>query len=250
MKFPNKLKSDAIVTTAFEIRFHTDEIEEIVVGRMAEWAHSKFPNVSKKRTGAADIPLAVRQANPAFMNQSVLDIEVDYPPASSRYIRVGNSVLGYILRGQYCGWQNFETELFDAIDALFREVPVDKVSRLGLRYTNALRPDLHFINGIADLNLSVMLNNDEIIETVSTNYVINVADNHQVACRVCTPNFWNEALPEGTAVVADFDVSSRIEMETFRGDHVREWVSDAHRYEIDAFASILPCEIIEKLRDE
>lgn len=250
MAFPNKLKHDAITTVAFEVRFHSEELEELIVGRLADWAQKRFKSATKTRTGAADIPLALRKSNPQFVNLSTLDISTLVTPTSSRLIRTGNSVLGYILQGDYCGWNDFEIELFEAIDALDAAVPLAKITRIGLRYTNAFRPDVHSITGLSDINFCMAVGGEPITGSASAVFEKKVSENHKVAYRLGTPDSWTQQTPAGTTVIADFDVYSVSELPAPNMDEVKTWVTQAHSFEKAAFASILPKEIVEKLRDD
>lgn len=249
MSLPKKLKDDAITAVAFEIRFNSHQVEELIVGRIAEWAHENFPNAEMTRTGAADIPLPLRKSNPQFLNLSTLDITVDKSATSRRIIRIGNSVLGYILRGQYCGWDDFELELSNAVDGLFNSIEISRVVRLGLRYTNAFRPDLHLISGLADINFQLVVDEEHIVEQASATFAKQVSDNHKVAYRIGTTEYWNEVMPEGTTVIADFDVHSVLEIEPEAPDQIKAWIREAHEFEKAAFFSILPDRIIDKLKD-
>jgi len=250
MEFPKKLKHDAITSVAFEVRFHSNELEELIVGRIADWAQKKFPNSVTTRTGAADIPLAIRKSNQQFINLSTLDISAQVKPKSNRLIRTGNSVLGYVLQGEYCGWDKFEVELFDLVDALALAVPMSKIIRVGLRYTNGFRPDLHFITGLGDINFRLEVGGEQITEAASANFAKKVSENHQVAYRIGSPDNWSEKMPPGTAVIADFDVYSISELSATNMDELKTWITQAHSFEKAAFASILPDEVTEKLRDD
>jgi len=250
MAFPKKLKNDAITTVAFEVRFHSSELEEIIVGKLADWAQKKFPDAVKTRTGAADIPLPIRKSNPQFTNLSTLDVSSQLSPTSSRLVRAGNSVLGYISQGEYCGWDKLQQELHEAVDALMSSVPVTSILRLGLRYTNAFQPDRHFVTGLNDINFRLDVGGENISDSATANFAKRVAENHEVACRIGTPGYWTDQTPSGTVVIADFDVYSLSEMSASGSDDIKIWINQAHSFEKAAFASILPAELVEKLRDD
>jgi hypothetical protein len=71
---PTKLKHDAIVEAAFEARIDADpaSVPEILFGRLADTA--EWRGFTQRRLPTADIPAALRRADPNLRYQPAIDL--------------------------------------------------------------------------------------------------------------------------------------------------------------------------------
>jgi uncharacterized protein (TIGR04255 family) len=241
---PLKLKHDAIVEAIFEMRFQMAPIPEIFFGRIAE--HSPWKSFVQRRMALYEIPGVVRQADPNLRYAPVFEMISNQ---KDRLVRVGPQVLSYHRLAPYVGWGKFKVELEDAIAGLFKTMDGIKVERLGLRYTNALRPDLHGIRSISDLDLRLEIAGKSISDNVNVNFTEIFGDS-LCTVRVATPQFvQGPGLPSGTSVYIDVDVYTGESVRMLTQNDTRAWIEMAHDSEKQQFFSLLPPQRIEVLRE-
>ena len=243
---PDRLNDDSIIEAICEIRFDGEELEEVVAGRIAEWATSQFPNAKTSRSGAADIPASFRHTQPHLKFQPLLEIDVDAGGGSFRKIRSGAHVFAYIVTGKYIGWSAFRLELVAAIDAFFERARPSGILRIGLRYTNALTKTRHYVAGLQSLKVKLRVCDDELAdEDVTLTYRRRETENHEVLVRLATPGFWTGKVPD-TTVVVDLDVSTPAPVGN-SPQTVKDWAEKAHELEKIEFFSLFPTELRKRL---
>jgi uncharacterized protein (TIGR04255 family) len=244
---PVKLRDDAIVEALLEIRFEMSTIPEIFFGRMAEYAPWKL--LQQRRMPAYEIPAVMRQVNPQLRYQPVFEL-IPVEADQQRAVRIGPQVLSYHRMAPYVGWKRFKLELNEAIAGLFQKADGLTVHRLGLRYLNALRPDVHRIRSVSDLDLKLEIANELVSGNVNINFNVAVASNTTCTVRVATPEFIQGALPVNTSVYVDVDVFTQDGFQTTERDVVTSWIEDAHTKEKEQFFRLLTPQTIQSLKEE
>ncbi len=243
---PEKLKNDAIVEALFEIRFSMSTIPEVFFGRIAEFAPWK--DFKHAPSLFYNLPPAVREADPNLRYQPLFTL-VD--ERERRAVRIGPHAISYSRGLPYVGWRVFKTELEEVIAGVFEKANDLKVERLGLRYLNALRRDLHGIQSISDLNLTLEVDNEQITGSANVNITTDGMSDTACTVRIATTDFVQGDTPPGTSVYVDVDVFT-----DFKGfstkDHgfVKEWIEKAHSKEKAKFFQLLTESTIESLREK
>jgi uncharacterized protein (TIGR04255 family) len=245
---PKKLKHDAIVEVAFEVRFDPDpeSIEEVVLGRLADTR--EWRGFTQRRLPLADLSAAFRRADPNLRYQPAVDL---VGKDARTIIRIGPQTVAYTRRAPYPGWEEgFGLETTHVIDTLFKAMPRLSVTRLGLRYINALRSDLHGISGVDNLNLSVMLAGSALTERLNLNYTVPVAADSSCTVRIATRDLAEGMIPDNTTIVADLDVFTNEPYQTSNIGKIKEWKDSAHIAEKRRFFQLLKPDTIEALRED
>lgn len=242
---PRKLKDDAVTEANFEIRFDPDpsSIPEVLYGRLADT--SEWRGFTQKRLPAADIPAALRRADPNLRYQA--SIALTNPDGAST-VRIGPQMIAYARLAPYPGWEVLGSEIDRTIDVLFAALPNVSVTRLGLRYVNALRSDVHGINGIGDLNLNIVIAKEQVTKKLNLNYLSPVSDDSTCTLRIATSEFVQGQVPDNTTVIADLDVYTNEPYKTSNKDVVKQWKELAHAKEKYNFFRLLTPETIQRLR--
>lgn len=244
---PAKLKDDAIVEALFEIRFDMSSIPEVLIGRLTEYGPWK--QLSQQRLPAYEIPSAIRKFNPQLRYQPVF--ELFSPEAEGRRaIRIGPQALSYHLVAPYAGWTRFKPELKQAIEGLFQKADGLVVRRLGLRYLNALRADVHGIRSISDLDLTLEIDGERVGDNVNVNFTVDPASDTACTVRIATPQFIQGVLPASTSVYVDVDVFTHDGYESRKEADVTSWLEAAHTKEKQQFFRLLTSETINSLKED
>jgi uncharacterized protein (TIGR04255 family) len=130
---------------------------------------------------------------------------------------------------------------------LFTKTEQLRVKRLGLRYLNALKPDPHHINSIADLDLSLHISGDVISSKVNINFTSLIDDNSSSMVRIATKEFLQGAVPPNTSVYIDVDVFTHDGFSTSDQAAVTNWVETAHAHGKVEFFHLLKQDTIDEL---
>lgn len=239
---PEKLKQDAIVEAIFELRFLTTTPPEFLLVRLADF----WKDFSQSRLPAYGIPDPIRTADPNFRYQPVFEL---LESTNQRSVRIGPNVLSYHLRSPYNGWPTFGTELDRVTAALFKSANDLMVSRLGLRYINALTPADHGIHAVSDLDMSVRIGDVNILDGINVNVTKQLHPAMACIVRVATPGFITGLLPAGTSVLADIDVFTPDPFEARNHSDVMKWVESAHAAEKREFFALLNDQTVDDLRE-
>jgi uncharacterized protein (TIGR04255 family) len=241
---PVKLKHDAIVEAVFEIRFDVTTLPEIFFARLADT--SPWNAFEQRRLPAHQIPDSLREGDSSLRYQAVFELAKS---AEHRAVRIGQHVLSYHRTEPYVGWERFHPELDEIIAALFAKADGLAVTRLGFRYINALRSDLHGIRHLSDLDLTFAIAHEAIGESVNVNFTTAVSDNTQCTVRLATADLVQGALPPATSVLVDVDVFTKDSFKTGDEATVRDWVEFAHEKEKEQFFRLLKSETIDALKE-
>jgi uncharacterized protein (TIGR04255 family) len=244
---PKKLKHDAIAEATFEIRFDDDPgtVPEIVYGRLAD--AGGWQGYQQTRLPTADIPAAFRRADPDLRRQPAIRL---VEREGSGRVLIGPQMLAFGRQAPYPGWTMFSQDILKTIQVLFRVIPAVTVTRLGLRYINAFRSDVHGIAGMGDLDLSIQVDASAVDKNVNLHYRATVMNDSVCNVRIATKEFAQGSIPENTTVLVDVDVSTPLGFRTTDRAAVEGWVKDAHESEKEHFFKLLKLETIENLRDD
>jgi uncharacterized protein (TIGR04255 family) len=204
-ELPKKLKTDAILEAVFEIRFEPDPslVSEILFGRFAD--ADEWRAFRQARLPAADIPASIRRADPNLRYQPSIDLG---SPDGGISVRIGPQVIAYSRRGNYPGWDQFGVELERVIYHLYRIIPEAQVSRLGLRYINALRSDAHGIKSIDDMAISISVADGKLLNSMNLNFKSRIGTDFETMSRVASVDLAEGNIPEHATVIVDIDVST------------------------------------------
>ena len=188
----------------------------------------------------------MRQADDNLRYQPLFELS---DSVNKRSMRLGSQVLSYHQLAPYDGWSQFEPRLHEVVDQLFAKSDNITIRRLGLRYLNALRSDVHKIRGIADIDLVLVVSEESLSKNVNLNYTQDLSSDTQCSVRIATTDFVQGALPANSSVYVDVDVFTK---EGFRSNDaaaVKRWLSFAHGKEKESFFSLLKESTIKELQE-
>ncbi|MET3348338.1 uncharacterized protein (TIGR04255 family) [Bradyrhizobium japonicum] len=221
-KRPKKLKRDGIVEALFELRFTSNAISEVYLGRIVAAIVAIDQTMTVERLPLADIPAPMRRADPSLIYAATLQLK---NAAGTRIARVGDNVVSWHATTPYPGWEVFGPEISRVLAAVQRSVEDLTIMRTGLRYLNFLNGDDHLIHGIVDLALDVTIGGKVIDYPINTNYMRDFPT-HRVTMKVASPEFIQPRQPN-VAVFIDVDVHT-----DDRGppsfEAIGSWVETAH----------------------
>jgi uncharacterized protein (TIGR04255 family) len=240
--FPKKLKNDSIVEALCEVHFQSDELPEIIIGRLSDGKY--WRSFLKKRLPFADIPRQIRKFDEQLEYQPILELR----DSIGQYrVQIGENVFSYHVVGKYCGGENFLRQLALAFETLFTTLNGISISKIMFIYLNALTTDKHHILDMKSLNLDIGVNKQALTEPANLNYLVKNDDSHQTMTRIVSAYFVNGELPENTSVVLDIDVSTPKNYQVTTKEEILEWIKKAHQVQKDAFFSLIPTAILEKM---
>jgi uncharacterized protein (TIGR04255 family) len=242
---PKKLKHDAIVEAVFEMRFDMESIPEILFGRLVDF--SAWSAFQQRRLPAYDLPAPIRQADETLRYQAVFELN-DVKANSS--LRIGPQVVSYHQREPYGSWTTFRPRVEEAIDQLFDKAQNVKVHRLGLRYLNALRRELHQVAGVRDIDIEITVSEGTISESLNLNFTQSISSDMRCTVRIATPDFVQGVYPKDTAVFVDVDVFTSQQFRATDRSAVKTWLSAAHEREKEYFFGLLKTTTIDSLRED
>ena len=200
---------------------------------------------TQRRLPTADIPAALRRADPNLRYQPSIEL---IHPEGTKVVRIGPQSLSFTRRAPYPGWEIFGPEIAQAIDVLFSVIPDVSISRLGLRYVNALRSDNHKVTKVADLNLDIAVDKINLEENLNLNYRNNVGSDATCLVRIATRDFARGKISENTSVLIDIDVSTIESFKISNAMSANSWKEAAHEIEKEKFFRLLTPETIKTLR--
>lgn len=243
---PAKLTHDAILEAVLDIRFEYDpkRVSEIFVGQLA--VKPEWQGFAQSRSAVADIPESIRRTQADLRYQSTFQL-VSHDGRIA--VQAGPQVFVYARRGTYPGWDEvFWPELASSIEHLFQLAPSLSISRLGLRYINALRSDLHGIRGVNDLDLNLTVAGAAVNDNLNINYVTGAGSQFETMTRVTSVDLAQGQIPENATVIVDVDVYTTSGFEAHSAEAVKAWAIEAHNQEKRSFFSILGKAATDRLR--
>jgi len=165
-----------------------------------------------------------------------------------RSVRIGQNVASYHRAAHYVGWDRFRDELNVFFDGLFQKAEEGlNVTRLGIRYINALNTEQHGISAITDLNMEVSIAHMNVQQSVNVNYLTEHNENTQSIVRISTTDLILGTTPPDTVLLVDVDVYTKDGYKTSTIDDVKQWAEYAHTEETKQFFRLLKPETKESL---
>lgn len=241
---PKKLKDDSITEALLEIRFASSELDEVVVGKLSDFA--AWEGYAKHRMPAADIPLPIRKMDAALRIQPLLELA---PADKTRRVRIGAAAVSYHVLGRYVGWQVFSEELLTVTTHFFAATKNVKVDRLGLRYINTLTNARHSISAVSDLRLQVRIDEHTVGAPLNVNFTETRSHEHLVTTRVATPEFIQGSIAKDATLFVDMDVFTPEGFSSQNSAVTMQWVERAHEFEKESFFRLFPKETIALWRE-
>jgi len=241
-RIPRKLKNDPIVEALFEVRFASDQIPEVVLGKLA--SRDCWTDYKTVRLALADIPAAIRDNDPNLVYQPLWQLQAN---DGKRVIKSGPRVFSYHVLQPYPGWAVFEPELVSATDFLFGILGPLTVMRYGFRYINVLTKD-HFVTSLANLNFGVRLADAPVTWPINLNYQRGHSSHHRVMVRVAPKEFVQNPT-EGLGALIDIDVFTPTDFKSDGSDKIK-WVGEAHKFLKEEFFTLLPDALIDRLEEK
>jgi uncharacterized protein (TIGR04255 family) len=240
---PRKLKDDAIVEALCELRFETEMLPEVVVGRLVD-EPSRLR--AWQRLPTADLPQLFIAANPDLRFQPSFELA----DASRRTIlRIGPNMISYHCLAPYPGWEHFKADIATAIQRLFDALPEVTLTRAGLRYVNSLSMTRHHIGSVHQLCTQTTIADAAVTGPMLLRFERQVASNHRVASQLASADFAKGVTPDSTAIV-DIDVYTTASLGKLAFAQILAWIEEAHAYEKIAFFELIPSEILRVLVEE
>lgn len=237
---PEKLSPDAVVEALLEVRFTSEEVPELAIGRLA--AGASFKGFEVQRLPVSNIPAVVRNADPNLQHQPTIELRSH---ATARVARVGERVFSWHTLPPYPGWETFRAEIHDLTKFVFTGLSGFRATRLGLKYVNILSPEKHGISGVRDLNLSIAISNSSLDVPVNLNYMRS-ADLHTALVRVASAEFI-EGPSQPISALIDIDVFTSNDYNAAEADSALQWIEDAHTLLKREFFALLPDNVLATL---
>jgi uncharacterized protein (TIGR04255 family) len=145
---------------------------------------------------------------------------------------------------------NFGPELEMVTNNLYRLIPNANVSRIGLRYINALRSDAHGVKSIDDLDIKIVIGDGKLMNSLNLNFKTDGGEETEIMSRIASVDFAQGVIPQNATVIVDIDVYTRSTFSTQDSSVVKSWVNQAHDKEKQSFFKVLGDEATERLRED
>lgn len=244
-ELPKKLKSDAIVEAVLELRFESAALPEVFLGRFVD--HSNWRGWVQRTLPAYNIPAQFRSLDPNVQYAPVVEL---LEGNSKAVLRIGPSVVSFHRQAPYVGWQKFRPELERVAATLFETNKDVAIKRLGLRYMNCLRPQLHGITALTDLDVQMMVSGEAVAKSANLNFTVQLGSDSVCTVRIATLDFVTGNIPADTSVYIDVDVYTKEGFKTNNKKNVDEWVEFAHTQEKTEFFRLFTQPTIDSLRED
>ena len=243
---PKKLKNDAIVEAVLELRFESKGLPEVFIGKFVD--HPNWKGWEQRQLPAYNIPAQLRLVDPNFKFAPTIEA-VD--KENKTVLRIGPFVVSYHRQAPYVGWENFKPALQQVTTTLFGTVNEPIIKRLGLRYMNALRPSVHGIAGLADLDVKMTVSEEPITKAANLNFMASLERESSCIVRIATPELLvGGTIPADTSVYIDMDIFTNEGFTTTDKKVVDEWVEFAHTQEKTEFFRLFTQSTIDNLRED
>ena len=243
---PTKLKQDAIVEALLELQFESDDVGEIVIGRLSD--AEALNTFTINRLPPSNIPESIRDNDPNLRFQPIVERRA---PDGLSAARIGGHVFSYHAYTPYPGWSTFEPKLISIVKTLFAKLSNVRVTRLGFRYINFLRSSLHAVNNLGEIDLKIELKSNPLTENINIGFLTIASGEHHIMTRIASPNFVESSSKPADMVGAiDVDVFTPHGFSVDNFDDTAEWIGKAHLFEKQAFFNLFTQEQISELTEE
>lgn len=245
MSLPNKLKKDAILEAICEFRFESEELDELVLGRLSEDA--PWQTFARIRLPLSDMPAPIRKNDPTLKYQPVIELR-DHE--TTRLVKIGSNVISAHVMALYCGWTAFRPQLHVVLDVLFAKLPRVRISRIGLRYVNAMARSDHYIDDINALRLKIKIDDERLTVPFSLAYM-KVDREITSVIKIASPSLVTGAnLPPDFVALIDVDVFTSENFVISDVQAGKNWIDRAHQTEKEEFFRLWPEEALTAATEE
>lgn len=238
---PRRINPDAILEAIIEVRFELQTLPEIFLGQLL--SSPALAGLRPVRLPQADIPAAARESDANFRYQPSYQLE-----GEQELIRIGSSMLSIHRLPPYCGWEKFLPRAAQIVGACWDGCGRPSLTHCGLRYINALRSDTHGVRTIEDLNLSVSIAGEALVD-VTVSYTDTQLPGTRALVRVASQNHVQGELPKNTTFIVDIDVQTEDASLLTDDKSLLGWLEPAHKLEKQLFFNLLPDRIVEELKE-
>jgi uncharacterized protein (TIGR04255 family) len=238
------LVRDGIQEAVCEIRFDSAHAGELALGRLADavpwrgWTQVRLP--------AADLPAQLRSMDQNLRFQPSFELKPTADATGS--VRIGQNAISWHQLAPYRGWTEFQPSVRQAVEVLFSSLSGVRIVRAGLRYINTLNVDQHHVTSPHNLDLQISAGGESIREAFTLIYRRHFDQTHVTQVTVATPEYVQAPKTGAFSVLVDVDVFSPDSIYLPDSSAVAAWIENAHDYLKDRFFSLLPEDVIEKLR--
>ena len=243
LRTPKRLTNDAIVEALLEVRFREPAVPEVFFGRVAD--HRCWTHWVQRKLPAYQLPVQIRETEVALRYAPIIEL---LEPQGQGALRIGPRVASLHRAKPYPGWETFRQQISQVIKTLFDTVAPLAIERIGLRYINALRTDLHFIDSPRDLAVTISDGQGSIQDSFNLNFSKDLDSQTKSMVRIATLDFIQGETPPNTAAVVDIDVFSKDFFPQNASD-AEVWINKAHGIEKNTFFHLLPLNVIERLKE-
>lgn len=242
---PKKLKHDAIVEAIYDVRFSHDGIPEVALGQLL--GDSLWSEFSKETLPISNVPAPVRRADEQMRYEALYVFRDSRSPTM---VRIGEQSISLHVLAPYIGWGKW-SESIRALNALLVSgIPGLRVVRLGLRYIDALRADVHRIASVTQLAVETNWQGRRISEDILIQFRHRAAEGLDAMIRVAAGISVVGVLPERTSCVTDIDVYSTSPLGRVDQAALDEWAEQAHDINKEIFFGLLPPAQLAELIEE
>ena len=244
-----KLKKDGIVEVLVEIRFETNELSELVLGKLLS-AKLIDDNAIVSRLPAADLPEPIRKSDPNLKYQPHIEKRDKNNRAT---LRVGSNVVSFHIY-KYPGWDVYKQHISQLVEHLCTEVDSVTIKKLSLRYVDLLNPNDHKITDINALTMDLSVNKES-LENINLSYLKSFDEQdetaHTVITKIASPIFVQGGrVPEKTAAIIDIDLFTPGNYSETNSDKIMRWYEAAHKTGNDIFFGLIPPEILQDITQD
>ena len=245
MPLPNKLKKDAILEAICEFRFESSEMDELVLGRLSEAV--PWSSFIRNRLPLSDLPAPMRANDPNLRYQPIIEFR---DANLSRLVKIGSNVISTHVLPPYCGWTAYRPQLHEVLDILFKKFGDVRITRIGLRYVNALASADHHIKDISGLRLQIQIDNERLAVPFTLGYQTTSGDITSVV-KVASPKLVSgQNLPADFVALIDVDVSTSESNTISDLESGKDWLERAHKVEKEEFFRLWPDEALRAATEE
>lgn len=244
-----KLKNDGIVEVLVEIRFETNELSELVLGKLLN-VHLLDNNFTVSRLPTADLPEPIRKSDPNLKYQPHIEKRDKENKAT---LRVGSNVVSYHIY-KYPGWEIFKESINKIVNHLCTKIDGIKIKKLAIRYVDLLNSEDHKIVDVNTLTMDLKVNTEH-LDNINLSYLKSFNDKtetaHTVITKIASPMFvQGGAVPEKTSAIVDIDIFTLNNYSESTSEKIIEWYEVAHKTGNDIFFGLIPPEILQEIIED
>lgn len=242
---PKKLKHDAIVEAIYDVRFAHDGIPEVALGGLL--GAPMWGDFAKEALPIDNVPAPVRRAD-AHMRYEPLYVFRDR--RSPLMARIGEQSVSLHVLYPYVGWTKWSPTIRSLNRLLVDTIQGLTVTRLGLRYIDALRADVHKVQSVTQLAVESSWKGNRIENDILVQFRHSACEGVDAIIRIASGSSVVGQLPSQTSCVTDIDVHSTAALARPESAMLDEWAERAHEINKEIFFGLLPPEQLADLVEE